>query len=743
VATKAIGTVLGVVLLSSALSAATLEYTVAIGQGSDGIHVSAVARNLGGSQTELTFSTEALYVGSYVTNLGSNRGDLHAVDMGRWRLASSVRSISYDYDLPDVIPWQVHATYMLSGSDIAVYVDETSAVFMVPHVFIFPDRQEFSSIRITFDIPPEWRVVAPWDEVSENVYVVRHVNRELISDFKGHQIYMGRMKFYAESDANDCIVKVGKLWADDESGELMSQAETEASALAMRDSLIALENLFGRNPFSVYTLVPNFKRLLDQEWYFFSPWYLGNSLQHWPEHRRDELIGHAAMAWVGPVSVPLLGGKEFKNGMCEFYYGLLYAWELFEDPAYLAKRYLHYLAYEWMHGHHVRSPSSYACGTCDEYDVYFRWELICMLLDEEIRRRTSERHQLADAVKWLYSRFADTGYTIKASDLHTAIEAATGAQVSDLFDRYVYQDEKLPVFQYVASYREHFEAYGELFETLRHHNYMLGHTVPWFINIVMASSLAQHIPHGLGVLEYPAEFAEYVLERHEVDLLTEEDVVEALTHLTEIDCTSFFTQWEDTYGRLTIDQVRAWLRDYRDRPPAVGDSSRTGSWSVFGINPDLFAFAVDGNPEPDWINLGRRLADKAGDTDVAGADVVAVYAYSDDEYLYVRVDVADSAPDPSSIVYTIGVTALNYTPPGPGPVTLRNTTSTEAIFVSGHGSSNQIAFAAGVVVEYAFPLEWLGDCDYAKIRCETRSMDDESNTRYDFTRTFEIHFGAL
>ena len=693
------------------------------------------------SQIELTFSTEALYVGSFVTDLQSSRGSLRSVGEGRWQLPSSTRSVSYEYDLPDVVPWQSHAVF-LSESDVAVYVDAESAVFMVPHVFIFPDRQEFTSIRIAFDVPSEWRLVAPWDEVEENVYVVRRVTPQLIADFKSHQIYMGRMRYYAESVAGSCTAKVGKLWSDDEACELMSQSETEASASAMRDVLLTLEDLFGENPFSVYTLVPNFKKDLGGGWYFFSPWYLGNSLQHWPDHRRDELIGHAAMAWVGPVGVPLLGGKEFKNGMGEFYYGLLYAWELFEDPAYLAKRYIHYLTYDWMHGHHVRRPDSYNCRTCDEYDVYFRWEFICLLLDREITKRTGGHHDLADAVAWLYARFKNTGRTITASDLHTAIEASTGASVDDLFEQYVYQDQELPVYAYVAPYREHFEAYGPLFEELRHHDYMLGHVIPWFINIVMASSLAAHIPHGLNVLDYPNDFAEHVIGEHDVDLLTEEDVVDALTHLTGIDCSDFFTHWADSYGVLTIEEVRAWLRDYRDRSHAWTSISPISARQPLGIDPDLLTIPVDGQPEPEWEDLGRRLSDKSGDTDVAGADIVAVYAYSDDEYVYLRVDVADGSPDPARIGYTIEVKGLNYASSGSGSVTLRSVSADGAILIAGEDSSSRLAFAAGNVVEFAFPLQWLGGSDYAKIWCETRSRD-EARTRYDYTRTFELHFGSL
>ena len=48
----------------------------------------------------------------------------------------------------------------------------------------------------------------------------------------------------------------------------------------------------------------------------------------------------------------------------------------------------------------------------------------------------------------------------------------------------------------------------------------------------------------------------------------------------------------------------------------------------------------------------------------------------------------------------------------------------------------------GEVVEFAIPLRWLGKCDYAKIRCETRAIGEGSTTRFDYTRTFEIHFSS-
>jgi len=189
---------------------------------------------------------------------------------------------------------------------------------------------------------------------------------------------------------------------------------------------------------------------------------------------------------------------------------------------------------------------------------------------------------------------------------------------------------------------------------------------------------------------------------------------------------------------------------FEGRNPGVGPGTETAlvrdKWGEDRCNPRAssssaqLTIPIDGKPEPIWEDLGRRLTDKAGDTDRAGADVIAVHAYADAVHLFVRVDVEGGASDPANVAYTIEISALNYTPPGPGPASMRNVSATRATFTSANGSSESVVFAAGEVVEFAIPLRWLGECDYAKIRCETRAIGDGSTTRFDYTRTFEIHF---
>ena len=286
-------------------------------------------------------------------------------------------------------------------------------------------------------------------------------------------------------------------------------------------------------------------------------------MQYWPAHRWDELLGHCFMSWVNYPPAQMTAGWGIVKGVLEDYFSHTLAWELFEDPIYLAKRYLYYLLYEWMFDHHDRPVESYTVQR-DEYDAYIRWEFIALLLDRTILARSEGSHSLEEAIRWLYGRYAGSGVSVDAQHLEEAIEIATGVEVSDIFQQYVYRAAKLPVYHLIEADREHFQQQASMLEMVHAHNYMHGHIVPWFLNIVLAAALGEHLPHALLGLEYGVDFAEHVLERYDLDSLTEQAVIEALSNLTGVDCSGFFSHWEDTYGVLSLSEVVAWLRVYSE-----------------------------------------------------------------------------------------------------------------------------------------------------------------------------------
>jgi hypothetical protein len=542
----------------SLAEAASLEYTVMIEKGTSTAHVSVVARKLTGELVELVFRSEAAYVSSYVSNFTSSAGTPKAMGEGRWSVRTSRNRLSYEYDITKVIPWRANIPWGTSDN-IAVYIDDECGVIMAPYFFIYPARQEFTFIRVEFDVPTRWQVVTPYIPEGDS-YGAQKVTQSLLNDFIcRQQIYMGPMRFYAERDVAGCVVKFGKLAADDNNRELTSQKGVDAYVDATARTISALTDLFGENPYGVFTMYANFFHNVGSQLFKFEGTrYMGNGYQYWPEHRWDELVGHAALAWIGG---PLLAEFAVVKGIYEDYYGQLLAWELFSDPAYLAKMYLYFLMYEWIYDHHDRNSASYL-GHRDEYDAYFRWEFIGLLLDREIQQKTNNEKSLCDALRWLYGRYANSGYIVKPSDLEQAIHSATGVSVSDLFSRYVYGQAKLPVYRYLATYKSHFLKYSKTFTQVFGHEEYCGHTIPFFIQIVLAAALSEHLPWGLLCEEYPLEFATHVLRNYDLDTLSEKDVIEALSTLTGADCSDFFTDWEGSYGRLTLVSIVDWLRDF-------------------------------------------------------------------------------------------------------------------------------------------------------------------------------------
>lgn len=318
------------------------------------------------------------------------------------------------------------------------------------------------------------------------------------------------------------------------------------------------------------------------------------------------------------------------------------------------------------------------------------------------------------------------------SDLERAIESATDTEISDFFDKYVYQDSKLPVYRHVASYREHFLAYGERFEQLRFHDYMHGHTVAWFINIVMAASLAKHIPHGLSVLEYPVDFAEFVLSNYELEDLTEQDVIDALGTLTGIDCSGFFTHWETSYGRLTVADVIAWLGDY-SRGGSASSSAPTAPEITGGY--ESLAISCDGIAGEDWSGIEPSRRDRVGDTAEPGADIESVYLWADEEFLYGRIDVADGSLEPDRIMYSILIESPEWV--ASFQYALQNTTMGPALFVPGEGL-RPVPIGIGTVFEVAVPLQWIGNPKRIRVHAETRPMGGTWHDRYDDTGRWTV-----
>lgn len=541
-----------------------LQYRVIIERGDELAHIELVVSGVRSGSLSLELRPEAQESESYFSNLSAMSGGrslrVYNVGQGKWRISSIHDEVVIDYDVAKIVPFAWHHPFA-SGNEVAVYIDDEVGYIMAPFFFIYPANSSISSIRLRFEVPEDWQVVTPYIDEGDH-FIVQQVSRSLLTDFIcRQQIYMGRMRFYVEKVVDSCTIKFGVPEGDHgrcTEGFLATREGVEAYVDATAAALRTLAQIFGENPYKTYVMYTNFEKLIEGEWLSYpGTRYFGNGYQYWPEHRWDELVTHMVLSFMdGWSGAPLEAHYFIEKGIGEDYFGHILAWELFRDTSYLAKIYYYYLLYE-------RMLTSNRVGW-EEFQGYVKGEFVGWLLDKEIQKVTSGSKKLADAFRYLYSTYKNTGHEVTYLDLELAIESLTGTNFSSIFSRYVYGNEKLPVHQYIKDYKEYFLGYHRVVESDVFGLPFYGHTIPFFILIEMATSLSTHIPAGLYNRKYLDDFARYMLATYEVDEITEKDVEEALTKLTGTDSTGFFGRWQDSYGRLSLEELKAWLKDYQD-----------------------------------------------------------------------------------------------------------------------------------------------------------------------------------
>ena len=480
--------------------------------------------------------------------------------------------------------------------------------------------------------------------------------------------------------------------------------------------MLALSELYGANPYNLFTMYANFRR---DGWAYQGTRYLGNGYQYWPEHRWDELTGHLGLAWVRQQDAPLWVDVRIEKGIVEDYYGHKLAYELFDDSVYRAKMLNYYYLYEWMREHPASAASSYA-GGIGEYEAYVRWEFVGLLLDEIIQERSGGTHSLDDAMHWLFTRYSNTEYVVGILDLEWAIQAATNVDVSDVFSRYAYGTAKLPVYDYIKDSQDAFLDYPRVCAEVFHNRYYHGHVLPLFIDIVLTDSLATHIPFGLHYDGYAQTFAETILDGHDLEQITEGDVVGVLTELAGQDCSDFFEAWEGSFGMLTIEQVKSWLQDYTDK--AHGQTTPLGTRAESPGSRNTLG--CDGQVGSEWATPILVSTDDLGDAPHPAEDIIALYVRTDETYLHVRLDLAAAAQP--SIRYSV-----NLHPAG--------SSECYSLHAGGegmHGPSGsicQIEYAIGEVVEFAVRLDVLDDLGLSvfDISADSRAFGTGWLDRYD------------
>lgn len=578
-----------------------LNYTVTIQDNQPTVHVKLEIANITTTALSLKFSDEAWYAENYTHNLsavsgGTSLNVMHA-GQGKWIIPSVGSLATFDYDIDKNIPF---GFYSPTNGTISVFFNNDGGVIMAPFFFIYPDVTDLNSVTIKFNVPAGWQVVTPYPMEGDH-FRVQRITNSLLNDFiKRQQIYMGNMKFYAEKQLANCTLKLGVLQDDasGDAGQLNTQAKVENYLNVTAICLENLTGLYGENPYKVYTMYTVFQPL-QSGLVFPAQRYGGNGNQIWPEHRWDELLAHMSFAFVIKymlASAPCLTTPEVADGMMESYYDVELAWRMFKDPTYLGKLYYWYLIYERYYPSNITNN--------DDALSYLKGAMWGLMLDNETQRLTGGAKSLDDVIRYIYSKYKNTGQVVDHNEVQQAEEAVTGQSFGNLFAQYINGNQQIP-YKYIESYKPYFLQYPQLFaNAFPYENFpSFNSTVPFFINIEMmvhqdvAISMNSVIYAGQNVVS----FANYILSHYAIANLTEKNVEDSLSAITNANCSGFFTRWQDSFGRLSLDQVKAWLQSYSSASTSsatitiTSNQPGSGSVTVDGVaitTPDAFTWTA-------------------------------------------------------------------------------------------------------------------------------------------------------
>lgn len=549
-----------------------LFYTVTVEPGKNSVHIHVDIQNLPQSSLQVGFLNAPPDISGSVSSVvavsGAMRLEVQHVDGNLWSVSwqGSLQSATIDYDLDKVVLYGGGLPYVGTGNDVAVYICDDGGLCMGEYVFMVPVQETVRSIRLKFVVPAGWQVVCPFVDCG-TYYEVPKITNNLVNNFTHRQgIYFGRMRLYSECQVKGCTVKLGVLEADQswETGShLATQSDVDFFVKRTASAIEKFTEIFGENPYPVMAMYTGFASDQPGTYRYPGTREVVGGYQYWPPGRFDELIGHLGYSWFcfpNKDDSPISASDFIAKGLGESYLSCKLADELTGDKAYLGKLYQYYLVYKR------------ALGTAymSKYEIrnsYYKGAVFGLYLDDLIQKETNGSKSIEDVFGYLYRKYKNTGRCVQTPELQEAVDAVTGKDHTAVFNKYVYGDDEIPVQNIIQPYRA---SLGDFMQVLQSDDFSRdyhGCVVPMFVDIEMVIPLDFHIPFGLLCNSRYGDFARYVFANYDVNTLTVNDVESSLSKLTGQDCTGFFDRWKDSYGELTLDEMKYWLKSYMPYAP--------------------------------------------------------------------------------------------------------------------------------------------------------------------------------
>lgn len=346
--------------------------------------------------------------------------------------------------------------WIYGNEQAGVYRDD--ALFVVSKaLFIVSDAP--SDYQVSFNLPSDWKVVAPWQTNGEDrrTFIAEDKN-----DLINNSIVLGKPTEYVFKEGNFTFTLA-----------LLGRMKDAKNLIAptLQKTLQAYTRIFDKTPPSKYLMTIFYADEADAEAFGKSAAFserdtiTKDNLIRWGDTIAHEFFH----SWNGHAieGEDYASSQWFTEGFTEYYANLaLVRQRLINDELFIKKMeknlglYFYFNASPAFDGASLKEAGAkkgrYRIG------VYDGGWAAAFCLDVIIRDETKNRKSLDDLMRLMYERFGITSKKFRYEDLIAATSEIAGREMSDFFKKYVEAKERLPVLECLE--RSGFAGYTQFYD---------------------------------------------------------------------------------------------------------------------------------------------------------------------------------------------------------------------------------------------------------------------------------------
>jgi predicted metalloprotease with PDZ domain len=376
------------------------------------------------------------------------------------------------WDFETSVPGTVTIRYQVYAYQEGVrqsHLDQTHAYWNGAHLFLLVDDYQQVGLGIDIDVPPGWQVATGLSRLPDAPYRYQAANYDVLID---SPVEIGRHpSYHFDVDGKTHTIA---LWGQ-------GNEDPDRLVKDVQRIVQTAREMFGELPYEHYTFIFHLSdhgtgglehlnsTTCGMERFSFRPEksyrrvlsLIAHEFFHlWNVKRiHPEMLG--PFDYDREVHTHLLWAME---GITDYYAGIL----LLRSGLYTLKDYLDRLkerieAYEKRPGRFVQSLSQSSFETWTKFyrpgpdspnrqiSYYLKGELVGLLLDLEIRRRSQGQKSLDDVLRLLYQRYGRESIGFPEAVYQETVEEVCQSSFEEFFARYIESVDDLPLDQALAS----------------------------------------------------------------------------------------------------------------------------------------------------------------------------------------------------------------------------------------------------------------------------------------------------